>query len=84
MGSHAHHPRSAFARGPHEGLDEVEKLLGNENLLNYYLLSSARGHFLAELGRNVEASAEFEKAAGLTANESERRFLQQRAQELTD
>ncbi|MEI2728357.1 MAG: RNA polymerase sigma factor [Candidatus Nanopelagicales bacterium] len=72
------------ARGPHEGLDEVEKLLGNENLLNYYLLSSARGHFLAELGRNVEASAEFEKAAGLTANESERRFLQQRAQELTD
>ena len=72
------------AQGPHAGLIEVEKLLGNEDLLNYHLLSSARGHFLAELGRNVEASAQFEKAAGLTANESDRRFLRQRAQELAD
>ncbi|HAM23693.1 MAG TPA: RNA polymerase subunit sigma-24 [Actinobacteria bacterium] len=72
------------AQGPSAGLIEVEKLLGNEDLLNYHLLSSARGHFLAELGRNVEASAQFEKAAGLTANESDRRFLRQRAQELAD
>lgn len=67
------------AHGAQRGLDEVDKLLANGALRNYYLLSSVRGYFLAELGRSGEAVAEFEKAAMQTANESERVVLRERA-----
>jgi predicted RNA polymerase sigma factor len=50
-------------------------------ILLYYLLPSVRGDLLAKLGRPAEARAEFERAAGLTANERERDLLLARAQE---
>ncbi len=48
-------------------------------LRNYHLLPSVRGDFLAKLGRQAEARAEFERAAGLTRNERERTLLLDRA-----
>lgn len=68
------------AHGAQQGLDEVDKLLANDSLQGYYLFASARGYFLAELGRNPEAVVEFEKAASQTANESERIVLRERAE----
>lgn len=72
------------ARGPQHGLDEVEKLSANEALADYYLLSSTRGYFLAELGRPAEAAVAYQKAASQTSNDSEKRLLRQRAADLRE
>ena len=58
-----------------EMVDGLEGRLGN-----YHLLPSVRGDLLAKLGRPAEARAEFERAAGLTANERERDLLLARAE----
>jgi predicted RNA polymerase sigma factor len=69
----------SMADGPAAALELVDELYGR--LDNYYLLPSVRGDLLAKLGRPAEARAEFERAAGLTANERERDLLLARAQE---
>jgi predicted RNA polymerase sigma factor len=69
----------SMADGPAAALELVDGLDGR--LDNYYLLPSVRGDLLAKLGRPAEARAEFERAAGLTANERERDLLLARAQE---
>ena len=67
----------SMADGPAAALELVDGLEGR--LDNYHLLPSVRGDLLAKLG--AEARAEFERAAGLTANERERDLLLARAQE---
>jgi RNA polymerase sigma-70 factor (ECF subfamily) len=69
----------SMADGPAAALELVDGLEGR--LDHYYLLPSVRGDLLAKLGRPAEARAEFERAAGLTANERERDLLLARAQE---
>jgi RNA polymerase sigma factor (sigma-70 family) len=69
----------SMADGPAAALELVDGLEGR--LDNYHLLPSVRGNLLAKLGRPAEARAEFERAAGLTANERERDLLLARAQE---
>jgi len=72
----------AMAFGPAAGLELVDELQAEPALQAYYLLPSVRGDFLAKLGRPAEARAEFERAAALTGNESERRLLLERAARL--
>jgi predicted RNA polymerase sigma factor len=69
----------SMADGPAAALDLVDGLAGR--LSNYHLLPSVRGDLLAKLGRPAEARVEFERAAGLTANERERALLLARARE---
>jgi len=69
----------AMAFGPQAGLDLVDALASEPSLANYHLLPSVRGDFLAKLGRNDEARAEFERAASLTRNARERELLLDRA-----
>ena len=69
----------AMAFGPAAGLELVEALTSNPTLKGYHLLPSVRGDLLAKLGRAREASAEFERAAGLTRNARERALLLERA-----
>ncbi|RIJ69361.1 RNA polymerase subunit sigma-24 [Nakamurella silvestris] len=69
----------SMAQGPAVALTLVDALGGR--LANYYLLPSVRGDLLAKLGRPVEARAEFERAAALTANTRERDLLLTRARE---
>ena len=64
-----------MAFGPQAGLELTEPLVDEPALKNYHLLPSVRGDLLAKLGRNAEASAEFERAAALTRNERERAML---------
>ncbi len=71
----------SMAEGPEAALALVEPLTKQKSLRNYHLLPSVRGDLLQKLGRNVEASEEFERAAKLTKNERERRLLLQRATE---
>jgi predicted RNA polymerase sigma factor len=65
--------------GPEAGLKIVDALTQEPLLKDYHLLPSVRGDLLAKLGRADEARAEFERAAGMTQNERERRLLLQRA-----
>lgn len=69
----------AMAFGPAAGLDLIDTLALEPSLKAYHLLPSARGDFLFKLGRFIEAQPEFERAASLTQNASERNLLIERA-----
>jgi RNA polymerase sigma factor (sigma-70 family) len=71
-----------MAFGPEVGLAHLERIAADPTLRDYHLLPSVRGDLLARLGRDEEAAAEFRRAAGLTANESERALLLRRAANL--
>lgn len=72
----------SMAEGPAAALPLVDALAAEPDLARYHLLPSVRGDLLARLGRAEEARAEFERAADLTRNESERALLRGRAREL--
>ncbi|WP_328947106.1 RNA polymerase sigma factor [Streptomyces sp. NBC_00250] len=72
----------SMAEGPAAALPIVDALAAEPGLARYHLLPSVRGDLLARLGRTEEARAEFEAAAELTRNESERELLRGRAREL--
>jgi RNA polymerase sigma-70 factor (ECF subfamily) len=62
----------------------VDALAAGPSLRSYHLLPSVRADFLAKLGRNDEARAEFEAAAALTRNARERELLLDRARACAD
>ena len=59
-------------------LGELDRLAGDHALDDYAYLPATRAHVLARLGRRDEARAAYDEAILLTANETERRFLQHR------
>jgi RNA polymerase sigma-70 factor (ECF subfamily) len=69
----------SMAEGPAAGLALVDELAGERALAGYHLLPSVRGDLLAKLGRDREARAELERAAGMTRNEREKALLLARA-----
>lgn len=69
---------TSMALGPEAGLallDEIDE----EALRNYAPVPAARGDFLFRAGRLAEAKSEFERAAALSRNVSEKEFLLKRA-----
>jgi RNA polymerase sigma factor (sigma-70 family) len=72
----------AMAFGPKEGLEMVDALEAGGALRNYHLLPSVRADFLVRMGKLAQAKVEFERAAALTRNASERELLLGRAREL--
>jgi RNA polymerase sigma factor (sigma-70 family) len=68
-----------MAFGPAAGLELADALTSEKSLESYYLLPGVRGDLLSKLGRLDEARAEFERAAALTKNGSERKLLLERA-----
>jgi RNA polymerase sigma factor (sigma-70 family) len=68
-----------MAFGPAAGLELVDRLESEPALQGYHLLPSVRADLLAKLGRSHEARIEFERAAGLTLNERQRKQLLERA-----
>jgi predicted RNA polymerase sigma factor len=71
-----------FAAGPAEGLAELDALGAEPQLARYPYLAAARADFLTRLGRPGEARVAFEEAVILTDNETERRYLRTRLNEL--
>jgi predicted RNA polymerase sigma factor len=69
----------SMADGPQAGLDVLDPLLDGPSMRQYHLLPAVRADFLAKMGRNAEAKAEFERAAAMTKNERERSLLLERA-----
>jgi RNA polymerase sigma-70 factor (ECF subfamily) len=72
----------AMCDGPEAGLAQIDAILEQGELANYYLAHSARAEMCRRLGRTADARASYEKALALTQQEPERRFLQERIRQL--
>ena len=73
----------AMAEGPRRGLDLVNELAASGDLSDYHLLHAARADLLRRMQSFPEAAADYRRAIALTNNESERRFLQRRLNQVT-
>jgi len=74
----------AMREGPDAGLALIDDLLARGELRDYHLLHSARADFCRRLGRLEEARDAYRTALALAQLEPERRFLQQRLDELDE
>jgi len=72
----------AMRDGPEAGLTQIEAVLEQGELANYYLAHSARAEMYRRLGRTTEARSSYERALALTQQEPERQFLQARIRQL--
>ncbi|HEY6350189.1 MAG TPA: RNA polymerase sigma factor [Candidatus Angelobacter sp.] len=72
----------AECEGPEQGLCLIDDLLAREQISHYHLAHSARAELCRRLGRIPEARASYEKALALAQQESDRRFLARRLEEL--
>ena len=72
----------AMCEGPEQGLRLIDDLLERGELSNYHLAHSSRADLCRRLGRVPEARASYEKALDLAVQESDRRFLARRLEEL--
>jgi len=72
----------AMREGPDAGLKLIDDLLARGQLRDYHLLHSARADLCRRLDRLSDARDAYRLALGLVQLEPERRFLQQRLDEL--
>ena len=68
-----------MASGADAGLRIVDGLIDEPALKSYPLLAGVRGDLLEKVGRRDEACSEFERAAALTTNATQRTLLLKRA-----
>jgi RNA polymerase sigma-70 factor (ECF subfamily) len=72
----------AMAEGVERGLALIDDLVAAGELNDYHLLHAARADLFRRIGSNEEAAASYKRAIELTGNESERRFLLRRLDEI--
>ena len=72
----------AMRDGPEAGLTQIDAVLEQGELANYYLAHSVRADMYRRLGRTAEARSSYEKALALTHQEPERQFLRERIRQL--
>jgi RNA polymerase sigma-70 factor (ECF subfamily) len=72
----------AMRDGPEAGLIQIDAILADGDLKDYYLAHSARADLCRRLGKTAEARSSYEKALALTQQEPERQFLQERIRQL--
>jgi len=70
----------AMRDGPLAGLELIDALLAQGNLDDYHLAHAARAELCRRSGRTADARAAYERAIALARQETERRFLQGRAE----
>jgi RNA polymerase sigma-70 factor (ECF subfamily) len=68
--------------GPASGLALVDAVLARGQLDAYHLAHAARADLLRRLGRTADARAAYRRALELTRQEPQRRFIEQRLDEL--
>ncbi len=72
----------AMVDGPQAALSLIDQLVTVGQLDDYYLLHSARADLLRRSGSFSAAAQSYARALELVTNESERRFLQRRVEEV--
>jgi RNA polymerase sigma-70 factor (ECF subfamily) len=72
----------AMRDGAEAGLTLIDAILARGDLADYHFAYSARADLCRRLGRTAEAIAAYERAAALTSQTPERRFLERRLAEL--
>jgi RNA polymerase sigma-70 factor (ECF subfamily) len=72
----------AMVDGPRPALALVDALAGAGDLDGYHLLHAARADLLRRIGDPAEAAMSYTRALALVTNDSERRFLERRLQEV--
>jgi len=72
----------AMADGPQPGLVIIDALEASGDLDDYHLLHAARADLQRRMGSTTEAAKSYERALTLVTNESERRFLERRLNEV--
>jgi RNA polymerase sigma-70 factor (ECF subfamily) len=70
----------AMRDGPQVGLDKIECILADGDLVEYHLAHAARADLLRRLGRTADARQAYQRALLLAKQEPERRFLEKRLQ----
>jgi RNA polymerase sigma-70 factor (ECF subfamily) len=73
----------AMQDGPRPALRVIDALAAGGELDNYHLLHAARADLLRRLGKKEEALKSYKQALLLVTNESERRFLERRLEEVS-
>ena len=73
----------AMSEGLQVGLAIIDALSASGDLDDYHLLHAARADLLRRIGMNSEASKSYERALRLVTNDSERRFLERRLNEVS-
>lgn len=71
----------SMAYGPSAGLEILQSLHSDPGMKQYHLLPSIKGNLLLKLGRKQEAFTEFQRAASLTQNVQEQKFLLKQAED---
>ncbi len=74
----------AMHQGPEAGLKIIDAILAGGQLAEYHWAHSARADLCRRLGRTEEAKASYQQALRLTQQETERRFIEKRLQEIED
>lgn len=72
----------AMVSGPQPALALLDELAATGDLEGYHLLHAARADFFRRLGSHDEAAASYRRALELATNDSERRFLMRRLNEV--
>ena len=72
----------AMRDGPAAGLALVDAILARGELDGYHLAHAARADLLRRLGRTDDALAAYRRALDLARQEPQRRFIEQRLDEL--
>ena len=72
----------AMMDGPQEGLTIVNQLAAQGDLDNYHLFHATRADLLRRNGATQQATRSYQRALELVTNESERRFLERRLNEV--
>jgi len=73
----------AMRDGPDAGVALIDAILGRGDLTDYHLAHSARAELLRKAGRIKEARPSYERAIELAKQETQRRFLQTRLDEIS-
>ncbi len=72
----------AMVDGPQQALEMIDAPGTTGDLANYHLLHAVRADLLRRVGSTAEAMQSYERALALATNDSERRFLRKRLDEL--
>ena len=72
----------AMVEGPAAALKLIDALSADGNLDQYHLLHATRADLLRRLGSNKDAAQSYKRALELVTNDSERRFLGRRLDEV--